>query len=82
LLPETAPGRTAEDDDDVSTEALLRLAVQRKGLSGRAVVAGVSQLLGILDGLGGAQNGLDRESRVNNDDNLRNNGAGEEPVST
>jgi hypothetical protein len=49
-----------DSDEEISTEALLRLAIQRKGLSGSAAVSGVSQLLEVLDTLGEGQEETDK----------------------
>lgn len=53
-----------DGDEEVSTEALLRLAIQRKGLSGSAAVSGVSQLLEMLDALGERQDETDKEPQA------------------
>lgn len=67
----TALGRTGigyednrDSDEEVSTEALLRLAIQRKGLSGSVAVSGVSQLLETLNSLGERQEETDKESQI------------------
>ena len=64
-------GAGAEQDEDgdegVSTEDLLRVAVQRKGLTGSVAVSGMSQLLEILDTLGEKQNVTDKEPQMRSD---------------
>ena len=64
-------GAEAEQDGDgdegVSTEDLLQVAVQCKGLTRSAAVSGMSQLLEILDTLGEKQNVTDKEPQTRSD---------------